>query len=349
MLRYMAERRRSTCAAGPGLRRGYTAPRDRNGRRTAEPTVLAALLLAVAPGGVIGQSEPNAPLAFLEPLIGTWVGAPGWLADDPGMDAMIPIAFRWGPGRHSILEQSGLPQAGRLFTVGLIAWDPIDRRVEFTSSQGSDQLLFTGHYRVLDGGEIQRTYTVRYPDATSVDFRETFFFDGPDSLDWLTEWRVDGQWVPRRGDGQPEFRALRRAVAGDEAVRALGPWIGRWAAPNGDVVDVAATGSAALSLTVTPVSGSVTEGLLYLDPHDGLLRATSVSGAGGVLRAGIVVREASSRESGSIEWHVEHFAPDGSIDRWLETWVRAGSDCFTRSRTTRSEAERTNDVSLCRG
>lgn len=174
---------------------------------------LAFFALLAVPLESAAQVDGKTPLEFLAPLIGVWVPAPQWLEDNPGMEELVPIDFRWGPNRRSIIEASGLPLGYELFTSGLITWDPHAERAVFLASQGRDGLLFRGYYEALAGGGVRRIYDVLRPDGSAARFRETFIFDGPDAIDWLTEWEQDGRWVPRRGTGDPECRAIRRGAA----------------------------------------------------------------------------------------------------------------------------------------
>lgn len=304
-------------------------------------SILACTVLAITVSPLSAQPGPDDPLGFLEPLIGTWTGAPEWIADNPGMDRMIPIAFRWGTSRHSILEQSGLPVDGRLFTVGLIAWDPVDRRAEFTASQGNDLLLFSGHYEPIGDGDIQRTYSVGYPDGSVVRFRETFFFDGPDALDWLTEWEQNGEWVPRRGNGDPEFRAQRRRVDTARTATTLSAWEGVWSDPAGGRLEIAPTdGGVGFDVTMTRESGVLVEGLVFEDPYTASLRATLLASDGAVSSAGVETPSATV-----LEWTLEDFRPDGTIDGWSERWRLEGR-CIVRSVIRAHGTE--SDQRLCR-
>jgi len=285
-------------------------------RRIFPHTFSSLLACTLIPAAAECQSPSGGPLDFLEPLIGTWTGDPAWVAEHPGMEALVPISFRWGPTRYSIVDHAGLPVRGQLFTVTLITWNPVSRRAEFLATQCGDSLAFRGYYEPLQNGDIRRTYDVLYPDGSVVQFRESFFFDGPDAFDWLTEWHRDGRWVPRRGTGDPEFRAIRRASSVDQELEPLERWAGRWEGGGGTSLSLE-PGRGGRSFYVRSSRGDRTlqEGLLVWDPHVAALRSTEVE-AGGNLR-----RIAWSVDGDVLVRIVERFDTEGRIQRWIERWT----------------------------
>jgi len=284
------------------------------------------------PAGASGQAAPPSPallepslgpLAFLEPLIGTWASDPAWLAENPGMEALVPISFRWGPTPYSIIDEAALPVRGQLPTVSMIVWDPVSRRAEFLATQSNDSLLFTGYYEAPREGEIRRTYDVHYPDGSVVPFRETFFFDGPDAFDWLTEWRPEHGWVPRRGSGDPEYRALRRVTEPMGELDRLQRWLGSWRGEDGEGISLRGEpATPALVFTGRGTAG-LRQGIVVWDPNATGLRSLEVDAAGTVERA------SWSAEGDALVRVVEAFDARGHADRWLEEWtLEASGTCL---------------------
>ncbi|NNF25984.1 MAG: hypothetical protein HKN73_02025 [Gemmatimonadetes bacterium] len=304
--------------------------------------LLGIVAAAVFPGPALGQEvTAGGPLTFLEPLIGTWTGDSAWVAENPGMENLIPISFRWGPTRYSIMDQSGLPVRGQLFTVSQITWNPTTRRAEFIATQSEDSLSFTGYYEPLGERDIRRTYDVHYPDGSVVPFRETFFFVGPDVFDWLTEWNPEGRWIPRRGTGDPEFRMERRMtnVAGElEALRA---WVGDWADENGASLAIAPTrGGSAFRLSAAQAEQG-RDGLVMWDPNAVGIRSVEVEEDGALLHV------AWSFDGSSLLRVVDRFDTEGRAQRWTERWVlEKDPGCFVA--TGAAPLEPTEAARYCR-
>ena len=285
------------------------------------------------------------PLAFLEPLIGTWLPDPAWLVENPGMDEMIPLALEWGATRHSIRYRAGLRREGRLYTDGLIVWNPATGVAELLASQGEDGLLFRGYYEAVDSTTIRRVYEVFYPDGQSRDFRETFFLLGPDMLDWYTEWAPEGEWVPRRGDPVPEFRAIR-APAGSGSLDALAPFVGSWLeVPEDETRADAATrwvlewGTDRRWISVVQqesASGTWVSrgaGIVGFDPSDRTIRSWEASAAGQTARVlWRIDADGSLRRSGRT------FPDTGIFTDWIERLtLDPGGRCLTWAPVTEGE------------
>ena len=304
------------------------------------PTVLIPMVLLPVP--VTGeQAPPDGPLTFLEPLIGTWTADSAWAAENPGMESLIPISFRWGPTRYSIIDQAALPVRGQLFTLSQITWNPTTRRAEFIATQSNDSLLFTGYYEPVGERDIRRTYDVHYPDGSVMPFRETFFFVGPDVFDWLTEWNPEGRWIPRRGTGDPELRIRRRTGMVEEELAMLRAWAGDWVAADGGSVSIAPTrGGSAYRVTAGP-PGRTREGIIVWDPHAAGLRSVEVEDEGALLRV------AWSSDDAGVVRAVDRFDPQGRAERWVERWVRQDDPaCFAAIREASGEPPET--VRYCR-
>ena len=82
-----------------------------------------------------------------------------------------------------------------------------------------NEILFEGEYVPLDDGGLQRVYTVYYTEGyesipnPQVEgwtrlFRETFIPTSENTIDWLTEAFVDGDWV-KYGRNGGDFKAVR--------------------------------------------------------------------------------------------------------------------------------------------
>ena len=313
---------------------------------------LAALAgVASLPLAALGQAagssptllEPSeGPLAFLEPLIGTWTSDPGWLEENPGMEHLVPISFRWGPTPYSIIDEAALPVRGQLFTVSMIVWDPVSRRADFLATQSNDSLVFRGHYEALGEGVIRRTYDVHYPDGSVVPFRETFFFDGPDAFDWLTEWQPDRRWEPRRGNGDPEYRALRRVTAPTGEMDRLGRWMGTWEGDGGRVLSLRSEApTPALTLSDSGPRGT-RRGLLVWDPYATGYRSLEIDAAGAVERV------AWSIEGDTLLRVVERFDTRGYAERRLERWTLDGTGACLRV-SGEGEAPASREDRYCKG
>lgn len=281
-------------------------------------------------------------MTFLEPLIGTWVGDPAWVLENPGMERLVPISFRWGPTRYSIIDQAGLPVRGQLFTVSQITWNPTTRRAEFIATQSNDSLLFTGFYEPLGERDIRRTYDVHYPDGSVVPFRETFFFVEPDVFDWLTEWNPEGRWIPRRGTGDPEFRMQRRVAEVGEELEALRSWVGRWDSPDGrSIVITPNPGGSSFRLAAGP-AGDQREGWVVWDPNAVGLRSVEVDGDGALSHV------TWSTDGPGLVRAVDRFDPRGHARRWTERWIlEDGADCVLVTRE--APPEPAEAVRYCRG
>ncbi|NNF26362.1 MAG: hypothetical protein HKN73_03955 [Gemmatimonadetes bacterium] len=303
--------------------------------RTSAPLLFGVVATAVFSGLAAGQEAPTGgPLTFLEPLIGTWTGDSAWVAENPGMENLIPISFRWGPTRYSIIDQAALPVRGQLYTVSQITWNPTTRRAEFIATQSNDSLAFTGYYEPLGDRDIRRTYDVHYPDGSVVPFRETFFFVSPDVFDWLTEWNPEGRWIPRRGTGDPEFRMRRRLTDVAEEMAALRPWVGDWAGGGEDrrSVVIAPTGGGSAFRLTAAQSEQGRQGLVVWDPNAVGVRSVEVEGDGALLHV------AWSFDGAALVRIVDRFDTHGRAQRWIERWVPdEDPGCFVATRETPPE------------
>lgn len=178
--------------------------------------LLAAFALLL-PCGVAAQGAPvrgyvnDSSLAFLAPLIGAWhpVGLPDSLErlDPP----IVAHDYRWTVGTKAIQirESFRLGSADDALLSGMVFWNPATERVEFVAVAGpgsGEGRLFSGEYRLLDDGTIERIYDVFYRAPADVPgdafgglrrrYRERYRMTSSDSIASTLEWFHDGAWRP---------------------------------------------------------------------------------------------------------------------------------------------------------
>ncbi len=168
------------------------------------------------------QTKVN-PLEQLSHYIGTW-GPPKdhpMVLNNPKMKDYKFIAFEWGKDKKVIWSKTGPladPTMGAT-AEGMITYNPTTEKLVWLEYQISNEILFEGEYRLLGDNKVQREYTVYYAEGYETipyperegwtrKFRETFTPITKNSIQWLTEAFIDGEWKihnPNRKD----VRAIR--------------------------------------------------------------------------------------------------------------------------------------------
>jgi hypothetical protein len=177
--------------------------------------LLAALLLSAPAFAAHAQQVrgylADSSLAFLAPLVGMWrpLNVPDSIArlDPP----VVAQDYRWTVGGKALLHRErfrrGQPDSSVL--TGLVFWNPATERVEWVAVAGAgagEGRFFSGEYRQLASGAIERVYDVIYRTPADVPgdafgglrrrYRETYRLVTPDSIATTLEWFHDGAWRP---------------------------------------------------------------------------------------------------------------------------------------------------------
>jgi hypothetical protein len=108
-----------------------------------------------------------------------------------------------------IRESFRLGRAQDALLAGFVYWNPATERVEFVAVAGpgpGEGRMFTGKYRALDDGTIERTYDVFYRTLADVPgegfgglrrrYRERYRMVTRDSIASTLEWFHEGTWRP---------------------------------------------------------------------------------------------------------------------------------------------------------
>ena len=178
--------------------------------------LLLAALLIHAPALAAQATQvrgylTDSSLAFLGPLVGMWrpLHVPDSIArlDPP----VVAQDYRWTVGRKALVHRErfrkGQPESSAL--TGLVFWNPATERVEWVAVAGAGEgegRFFSGEYRLLENGAIEREYDVFYRAPADVPgdafgglrrrYRETYRLVTPDSIATTLEWFHDGAWRP---------------------------------------------------------------------------------------------------------------------------------------------------------
>lgn len=161
----------------------------------------------------------DSTLRGLEPLVGSW-GAP---PNTPRVPANH-VVHLYEPmvGGKSLRMREGFP-AGRSDDAeldGMVFWNVATERIEFVAvaGKGTGQgRFFSGEYRVLPDGAVERVYDVFYRTLADTPgeelggarrrYREVYRLAGRDSVDATLEWWLRGEWRPY---GPGRYVLLRR-------------------------------------------------------------------------------------------------------------------------------------------
>lgn len=179
--------------------------------RPGVPAVLLALAVGWCPAAAAQSAAPlDSVVAVLRPLLGGW-----FPANVPGSGRRPPpdyVVHRYDPtvGGQAVRLREGFRGDAELAEFdGLIYWDPSRERIVFVGVAGrgpGQGRTFSGEYRRLADGSIERIYDVVYRTAADTPgeelggrwrrYRETFRFASADSVESRLEWWRDGGWRP---------------------------------------------------------------------------------------------------------------------------------------------------------
>lgn len=193
------------------------------------PTVAVAVAALVVVSGRSSPVEPPAhfqmaldsTLRGLEFMLGGW-GAP------PSVTRVPPnrVVHHYAPmvGGKSIRIREGFVQGqgDDAELDGMVFWNVATQRIEFVAvaGKGSGQgRSFSGEYRVLADGGVERIYDVHYRTladtpgeelgGTRRRFREVYRIVGRDSVEATLDWWLRGEWKPF---GPGKYLLLRKAA-----------------------------------------------------------------------------------------------------------------------------------------
>ena len=157
------------------------------------------------------QREGN--LDGLRPLLGAWCS--------PDKPHQVVHDYRSTVGGHSLHLREGFAVDSKVAAEldGLVFWSPDRGKIEFVAVAGKGPgqgRLLRGVYRVLEGGAIERTYSVHYRNLADTPgeglggldrtFREVYTIEG-NKLEATLEWWRDGHW---QTFGPGEYSLVRR-------------------------------------------------------------------------------------------------------------------------------------------
>jgi hypothetical protein len=185
--------------------------------------VLAAPAIPVGAQSATRGFLADSALTFLTPLVGAWhpLGLPDSIArlDPP----VVGHSYQWTVGRKAmqLREIYRLGSEADAQLQGMVYWNPASERVEFVAVAGhgpGEGRLFTGEYRQLSDGSIERTYDVFYRTAADTPgdhlggsrrrYREVYRFGAPDSIAATLEWFHGGEWRPFGGFARHSFKRI---------------------------------------------------------------------------------------------------------------------------------------------
>ncbi len=178
---------------------------------------LALGAVAAAPRSAAAQIPSDSVLRGLAPLIGAW--------SPSGRPEVVVHEYSWTVGVNAIRIRENFPpgRAADAELVGLVYWNPALERIELiaVAGHGSGQgRMFSGEYRVLADGRIERVYDVFYRTLTDTPaeelggasrrYREIYRWPAPDSLVATLDWWHQGSWRPF---GPGTYTLVRRKQA----------------------------------------------------------------------------------------------------------------------------------------
>jgi hypothetical protein len=175
--------------------------------------LLAVLAVAACcPRALRAQTPPDADsaMAALAPLLGRWFAANTAVATRrPPPDHVVHQYEPTVGGKAMRLREGFRGDPSEAEFDGLIYWDPGRERIVFVGVAGrgpGQGRTFSGEYRPLADGTIERTYDVVYrtPADTPGEelggrwrrYRETFRLITADSVESRLEWWRAGRWQP---------------------------------------------------------------------------------------------------------------------------------------------------------
>ncbi|MFN0179258.1 MAG: hypothetical protein ACKVZ0_10700 [Gemmatimonadales bacterium] len=178
------------------------------------PKVLIPLaLLAIGWSALLAAQNPaplDSTIAALTPMLGGWFPANvAGAARRPPPDYVVHRYEATVGGKAIRLREGFRGDPSQAEFDGLIYWDPRRERIVFVGVAGrgpGQGRTFTGEYRRLADGSIERTYDVVYRTAADTPaeelggrwrrYRETFRMATADSVESRLEWWRDGRWQP---------------------------------------------------------------------------------------------------------------------------------------------------------
>ncbi len=157
-------------------------------------------------------AEPGSPLAFLEPLIGSW-------STDSETD-FVAFRFEWAdPSRKILRFFEGIPggDLDRRILEQLVTFNPRTDEVVALGYQLQGDFLYEGTFRPQQDGYV-REYQVTYPldqefrneqdrERGWILYRDRCRLEAPDRLHCFTEQQRTGEWQPW---GDPDGYTLVR-------------------------------------------------------------------------------------------------------------------------------------------
>jgi hypothetical protein len=285
------------------------------------------------------QPPADSPLAPLGFLIGKWEET---RLSPPATGARVNhLEMTWDLERSVIRRSEVRSEDGKRWRgTGLIAWNPVSRRIEFQEHADWGNFV-RGTIDIVGEQTVRRNMEVWYPDGTTARWRTTVTAPGADEFTTSTEKLVEGEWqvqwalAGKRVSAFPwDVSAAGRPggyTADNEALEALEPHMGIWGPPPGDeaagfrtVLEWGIPGESILMSEYRTVDGTLilaTQGMIGY--HYGRQRIEFLEFARDGLRPYEVMNEGyfERRDDGAVVRRYRSFDPDMSSREYRETYT----------------------------